>query len=417
MTDPASEALYIRDEETGLCWTPTASPIREEAAYRARHGAGYSVFEHNSNGISQELTVFVPMSQDGGRPVKLQRLRLKNETARTRTLSLTYYVEWVLGEHRESSQMHVVTGWDDEIQALTGPKPLPSRVRRSCGIRGAQRRRGILVRRPLAFLGRNGSLKSAAAMEQASLSGRTGAGFDPCAALRTTLELAPGEQTEVGCILGEAESLEAARALVSACRASGEIDAALEETKAWWDELLGTVQARTPELAVDFLINRWMLYQSLSCRIWGRSAFYQSGGAFGFRDQLQDVMALMYAAPSLARDHIILAASRQFREGDVQHWWHPPSGAGIRSRISDDLLWLPFVVAHYLRVTGDAEILSTVVPFLDGPTLREDQHEAFFTPTAAQENATLFEHCRRAVARGLTVRTARAAPHGDGGLE
>ena len=407
VTDPSSEALYIRDEETGLCWTPTASPIREEVAYRVRHGAGYSVFEHNSNGISQELTVFVPVDQNGGRPVKVQRLRLKNETARTRVLSLTYYVEWVLGEHRETSRMHVVTGWDDEAQALLAR----NRFRPENGDRVA-----FAALTPAAeswcgdrstFLGRNGSLRSAAAMEQASLPGRTGAGFDPCAALRTNLELAPGGQAEAVCILGEAESLEAARALVSACRAKGEIDAALEETRAWWDGILGTVEAHTPELAVDFLINRWMLYQSLSCRIWGRSAFYQSGGAFGFRDQLQDVMALTYAAPSLAHDHIILAASRQFREGDVQHWWHPPSGAGIRSRISDDLLWLPFVVAHYLRVTGDTDILNTVVPFLDGPTLREDQHEAFFMPTASQESATLFEHCQRAVARGLT-----SGPHG-----
>ena len=406
VTDPASEVLYVRDEETGVCWTPTASPIREEAAYRTRHGAGYTVFEHNSNGISQELTVFVPMDPEGGQPVKLQRLRLKNDSSRSRTLSLTWYVEWVLGEHRETSQMHIVTGWDDEIQALTARNVFhPERADRiafaalSVGVESWSGDRTT-------FLGRNGSLKSPAAMERTSLSGRTGAGFDPCAALRAILELAPGEQTEVACMLGEVESREAARTMVYSYRTTG-VDAALEETKAWWNELLGTVEAHTPELSVDFLINRWMVYQSLSCRVWGRSAFYQSGGAFGFRDQLQDIMALLYAAPSLARDHIILAASRQFREGDVQHWWHPPSGDGIRSRISDDLLWLPFVAAQYLRVTGDSEILSAQVPFLDGPTLREDQHEAFFTPTATAETATLFEHCRRAVAHGLT-----AGPHG-----
>ncbi len=207
--------------------------------------------------------------------------------------------------------------------------------------------------------------------------------------------------------LGEAESREAVHALLSTLRSAGKVDAALDDTRAWWNDLLGAVDVHTPELAADFLINRWLLYQCVSCRIWGRSAFYQSGGAFGFRDQLQDVMALLHAAPGLARDHIILAASRQFREGDVQHWWHPPSGAGIRSRISDDLLWLPFVVAHYLRVTGDAGILDEMIPFLDGPLLREDQHEAFFTPTTSPETATLFEHCRRAVARGLTE-----GPHG-----
>ncbi len=407
LMDPASESLYIRDEETGLCWTPTASPIREEPAYRARHGAGYSVFEHNSNGINQELTVFVPMDQNGGQPVKVQRLRLKNDSERPRTLSLTWYVEWVLGEHRETSQMHVVTSWDDEMQALTARNhfhpehgdcvaflALCASVESWCGDRTS-------------FLGRNGSLESPAAMEQTSLSGRTGAGLDPCGALRMTLELLPGEQAEAVCFLGEAESRDAAHAMILALRGSGEIEAALEKTKAWWDDLLGAVQAHTPELAADFLVNRWLLYQTLSCRIWGRSAFYQSGGAFGFRDQLQDVMALLYARPSLAREHIILAASRQFKEGDVQHWWHPPSGAGIRSRISDDMLWLPFVVAHYLRISGDSGILSTLVPFLDGPILRENEKEAFFTPTAAAESATVFEHCRRAVARGLT-----AGPHG-----
>ena len=259
-----------------------------------------------------------------------------------------------------------------------------------------------------AFLGRNGSLESAAAMEQASLSDRVGAGFDPCGALRTTLELAPGEQADGdlhpwrgGLPRGGAgPGAFAAGDRGDRCRPRG-------DTRTWWDDLLGTVEARTPELSVDFLINRWMLYQALSCRIWGRSAVYQSGGAFGFRDQLQDVMALVYAAPSLARDHILLAASRQFREGDVQHWWHPPGGAGIRSRISDDLLWLPYVTAHYVRVTGDSEILNEAVPFLDGPVLRDDQHEAFFTPNTAAESASLYEHCRRAVARGLTV-----GPHG-----
>ena len=182
--------------------------------------------------------------------------------------------------------------------------------------------------------------------------------------------MAPGEKVEITCMLGQAESAaEAAQAGSHLPRAPGAWRPRLERTQAWWDDLLGTVEVHTPELAADFLINRWLLYQSLSCRIWGRSAFYQSGGAFGFRDQLQDVMALLYARPELAREHILLAASRQFKEGDVQHWWHPPSGAGIRSRISDDLLWLPYVVAHYVRTTGDRDILEAEVPFLDAPPL------------------------------------------------
>ena len=220
--------------------------------------------------------------------------------------------------------------------------------------------------------------------------------------------MAPGEKAEIICMLGQAESVEEARRLVLAYRSrDGGRDRASSGTKAWWDDLLGTVEVHTPELAADFLINRWLLYQSLSCRIWGRSASYQSGGAFGFRDQLQDVMALLYARPEMAREHILLAASRQFKEGDVQHWWHPPSGAGIRSRISDDLLWLPHVVAQYVRITGDRDILDAEVPFLNAPPLEADQHEIFSTPEVAAERATLFDHCRRAVSRGLT-----AGPHG-----
>jgi cyclic beta-1,2-glucan synthetase len=405
--DPASEAIYLRDETTGQYWTTTASPIREKTPYRARHGAGYSVFEHNSNGIFQELTVFVPVDKSGGQPIKLQRLRLKNGSSRTRKLSLTYYVEWVLGENSETSRMQVITAWDEEMQAMTAwnrfNQGSGDRIAFAAMSMDADSHCGDRT----SFLGRNGSMESAAAMGYAELSDRTGAGYDPCAALRGGFELAPGASAEITCMLGEAKSREAALALVLAYRKTAAVQLALEASQSWWDELLGAVEVHTPELAADFLINRWLLYQDLSCRIWGRSAFYQSGGAFGFRDQLQDVMALLYSSPEIARDHILLAASRQFKEGDVQHWWHPPGGAGIRSRISDDLLWLPFVVAQYVQVSGDADILNAQIPFLDGPELKEYQREAFFTPSASAERASLFEHCRRAVARGLTE-----GPHG-----
>ena len=405
--DPGSEALYLRDEETGVRWSPTPSPIRETMAYRARHGAGYSVFEHNSNGIDQELTVFVPVDHAGGSPVKLQVLGLRNTSSRARTLTLTYYVEWVLGEHRETTQMHVVTSWDDEAQALMASNRFnpeyPERVAFAALTPSAESYCGDRM----SFLGRNGALDSPAALDATKLSGRTGAGLDPCAALRVAVELLPGERKQIVCMLGESESREAARGLVRTFRKPNAVEENLRATKAWWDELLGAVEVHTPELAADFLVNRWLLYQSLSCRVWGKAAFYQSGGAFGFRDQLQDVMALLHTAPGLARDQILLAASRQFKEGDVQHWWHPPAGAGIRSRISDDLLWLPFVAAHYVRITGDVDIMRMRVPFLEGPTLRDDQHEAFFTPTISTELESLYEHCRRAVARGLTQ-----GPHG-----
>ena len=405
--DPAAEALYIRDEESGIFWSPTAAPIREDAAYRARHGAGYTVFEHNSNGIEQELTVFVPVDQSGGKPIKLQRLRLTNASSRRRSLSLTYYVELTLGENRETSQMHVMTNWDDEAQALLawnhyhpeyGERVAFVAIAPPADSYGGDR---------TSFIGRNRSLTNPAAMELTRLSGRTGAGLDPCAVLRTVIEMNPGEVRDITCMLGQADSVAQARKLVLSYREDLAFENAFDQTRAWWDRLLGTIEVHTPELAADLLINRWLQYQSLSCRIWGRSAFYQSGGAFGFRDQLQDVMAFLYASPELARDQILLAASRQFKEGDVQHWWHPPSGAGIRSRISDDLLWLPYVVAHYVRTTGDIDILQTEVPFLNAPLLADDQHEVFLIPETTLERATLFEHCRRATARGLTI-----GPHG-----
>ena len=403
--DPVTEALYIRDEESGVFWSPTAAPIREENAYRARHGAGYSVFEHNSNGIEQELTVFIPV--DGGVPIKLQRLQLINASSRRRRLSVTYYVELVLGETRETSQMHVMTHWDEEAQAMLARNhyhpEYPDRVTfvaitPHADSYGCDR---------TSFIGRNRSLARPQAMELNGLSQRTGAGLDPCAALQITVEMAAGERRDVTCMLGQAESVAQVRELVLSFQEYQSFHDALDRTKSWWDEQLGVIEVHTPELAADLLINRWLQYQSLSCRLWGRSAFYQSGGAFGFRDQLQDVMAFLYTRPDLARDQILLAASRQFKEGDVQHWWHEPAGAGIRSRISDDLLWLPYVVAQYVRVTGDADILRAEVPFLSAEPLTVEQSEQFSTPEISLECGTIFEHCRRSVGRGLTI-----GPHG-----
>jgi len=396
--DPPSEAIYLRDEDTGIYWTPTASPIREGTAYRARHGAGYTVFEHNSHGIEQELTVFVPMDDQGGEPIKLQKLVLRNDSGRPRSLSLTYYVEWTLGETRESSQMHVVTAWDDESQALLARNHYHPDYADRVAFAAVSAPMASYTGDRTAFLGRNRSVGNPAAMERTRLSRRTGAGLDPCAAVQITLKLAPGEWAEITCMLGQAQSVEQVHTLVLAYRGRLALKTALGKTQAWWNERLGTIQVHTPELAADILINRWLLYQSISCRMWARSGFYQSGGAFGFRDQLQDVMALLYACPTLAREHILLAAGRQFKEGDVQHWWHPPCGTGIRSRISDDLLWLPFVVARYIRVTADVGILREVVPFLDAPLLNSDQQESLQSPGVSPELSTLFEHCQRALA-------------------
>ena len=405
--DPATEAIYIRDEESGVYWSPTASPIREQTAYRARHGAGYTVFEHNSSGIEQELTVFVPVDENGGAPIKLQRLQLTNASSKKRKLSITYYIELTLGENRETSQMHVATRWDDETQAILADNPYHPEYGERVTFVAITPDADSYSGDRTAFIGRNRSLASPAAMELIQLSQRTGPGLDPCAALRVSFDMAPGERRDIICMLGQAGSVDEARALVRGYREKQAFEVAFDKTRAWWDELLGTIEVHTPELAVDLLLNRWLQYQSLSCRIWGRSAFYQSGGAFGFRDQLQDVMAFLHARPQIARDQILLSASRQFREGDVQHWWHEPAGAGIRSRISDDLLWLPYVVAQYVRTTGDTDILKVKIPFLSGPLLAEDQHEQFLIPEITAERATLFEHCRRAVSRGLTQ-----GPHG-----
>ncbi|MDX9826134.1 MAG: glucoamylase family protein [Spirochaetia bacterium] len=396
--DPPPEAIFLRDEDSGIYWSPTASPVREEPAYRARHGAGYTVFEHNSHGIEQELSVFVPVDDAGGEPVKLQKLVLRNASNRLRRLSLTYYAELTLGESRESSQMHVVTAWDEEAQAMLIRNRYHPEYGNRVAFAAVSAAATSYTADRAAFIGRNRTLGNPSAMERIRLAGRTGAGLDPCVAIQVMLKLAPGERLEVSCMLGQVESAREVHALVFKYRDLHAVNAALRKTKAWWDTRLEVVQVHTPELAADLMINRWLLYQSLSCRVWGRSGFYQSGGAFGFRDQLQDVMALLYAHPSLARGHILLAASRQFKEGDVQHWWHPPSGAGIRSRISDDLLWLPYVVARYISVTADVNILQEMVPFIDAALLTEGQHESFQSPNVSSEQATLFEHCRRALA-------------------
>jgi cyclic beta-1,2-glucan synthetase len=312
-----------------------------------------------------------------------------------------------MGENRESTQMHVLTHWDDEVQALIARNPYHPEYGDRVSFAAIAPTPDSYSGDRTSFIGRNRSLQNPTAMERVGLLRRTGPGLDQCAALQITLELAHGESVDITCMLGQAESVEGARRLVLFYRDGLSLETAFGKTKVWWDDLLGTVEVHTPELAADFLINRWLLYQSLSCRIWGRSAFYQSGGAFGFRDQLQDVTAFLYAYPELAREHILLAANRQFKEGDVQHWWHPPSGAGIRSRISDDMLWLPHVVAHYIRTTGDRDILRTEVPFLNAPALEDDQHEIFSVPEVTFGRATLFEHCQHAVTRGLT-----AGPHG-----
>jgi cyclic beta-1,2-glucan synthetase len=400
--DPFGETIYIRDEDLGVVWTPTPRPIREMDPYRVRHGQGYSRWEHNSHAIEQELLTFVPVDDAGGAPVRVQRLRLRNVSSHLRRLTVTSFAEWTLGVEREDTQMHVVTEWDKNSQTMLARNAYHPDFGGRVAFTASHPSAASYTGDRTEFLGRNGSPKTPAALKRVKLSNRTGAGYDPCGALQVTVELAPGEQKEVLFLLGQGADANEARAISGRFRDAGRVEQALQTTLQWWDKTLGVVQVDTPELSVNFLLNRWLLYQDLSCRIWGRSAFYQSGGAFGFRDQLQDIMAVLYAHPAFAREQILRSASRQFVEGDVQHWWHPPSGAGVRTRISDDLLWLPYVTAQYVRVTGDATILDEMVPFLDGKPLEPDEHEVFNMPTVSKEQATLLDHCRRTIEKGHT---------------
>ncbi len=408
VVDPAGSAIYLRDDDLGVFWSPTPLPIRERDAYRVRHGQGYSIFEHNSHAIQQELLVFVPVDAGGGgAPVRVQRLRLRNLSSQRRRLTVTFYAGLVLGPVAEETRMHLVTKWDLESQSLFARNPFALEFCNRVAFATSSPPPVSYSGDRTSFIGRNRSLGDPIAMEFEHLSSDTGAGLDPCAALQLAVEIDPGESADVIFLFGEAADEAEAQALVQRFRDPANIEAAYQETRRWWEGILDTIQVETPEHSANLLLNRWLLYQTLSCRVWGRSALYQSSGAFGFRDQLQDVMALVQTAPQITRAQILRAAARQFVEGDVQHWWHPETGAGVRTRISDDLLWLPYVTAHYVRTTGDESILDEAVTFLIAKELEPNQEEAFSVPEVSATSAPLLEHCRRAIARAAGV-----GPHG-----
>ncbi|ROM89664.1 glycosyl transferase [Pseudomonas brassicacearum] len=404
VVDPAGEALYIRDEDSHQLWSPTAQPIRDDGVYRAAHGFGYSRFNHVAYGIQTQLLQYVPLDE----PLKISRLTLRNLSGRPRRLSVTAYVEWVLGTSRGTTGPFIRTEIDAASGMLLAHNPwsiaFPGRV--AFADLGGRQSAWTADRRE--FLGRHGGPAAPQALlGRASLSGACGAGLDPCAVLQCVVELAPGESVEVLALLGQAESTDTARELVLRYR-ERDLDEVLAAVKRHWDEVLGAVQVRTPDRALDILLNGWLLYQTLACRIWARSAFYQASGAYGFRDQLQDCMALAFARPAQTRCHLLRAAARQFVEGDVQHWWLPQSGQGVRTRISDDRVWLAFACANYVTSSGDAGVLDESVPFIEGRHLHPSESDAFFQPMPADESASLFEHC----ARGLDQCLALTGVHG-----
>ena len=400
VSDPPGEAIYVRDEETGALWGPTLLPIREDASpYIARHGQGYSRFEHTSHGISLELLQFVPPED----PIKVSRLTLQNHSGKSRRLSVTAYVEWVLGASRSANAPSIVTEIDPDTGALLARNAWNDDFAGRVAFADLGGRQTAWTGDRAEVVGRNGTLDHPAMLERGTPpSGRVGPGLDPCAALQATIEMPPGGREEIVFFLGQTSTVEAARTLIIRYR-TVDLDLTLNDIKTRWDDTLGAIQVKTPDRSMDLMLNRWLLYQTLACRVWARSAFYQAGGAYGFRDQLQDVMALVVAKREVAREHLLRAAARQFVEGDVQHWWHPPSGRGVRTRISDDSLWLPYALTHYLETTGDTTILDEVIPFLEGPAIPAGHEDFYFQPTVSAERGTLFEHCARALDRSLSV--------------
>jgi cyclic beta-1,2-glucan synthetase len=398
--DRPGEVIYVRDEDTDELWGPTALPIREDGApYVVRHGQGYSVFEHSAHGVSLELTQYVPL----GDSIKVSRLKIRNLSPRARRLSVTAYVEWVLGTVRGASAPFVVTELDAQTRAMFARNPFSVEYGSRVAFADMNGRQLSWTADRTEFLGRNGTLDNPAALAGGRpLSNRVGAALDPCCAQQTSVSLRANGEAEIVFFLGEAATKADALALITKYRRV-DLDAVLAEVTRLWDDVLGTVQVKTPDRSMDFVLNRWLLYQTLACRVWARSAFYQAGGAYGFRDQLQDVMALTMSRPALVREHLIRASGRQFEAGDVQHWWLPPLGQGIRTRISDNRIWLPFAVAHYVEVTGDLALLDETAAFLDGPALQDGQNESFFQPMVSEQRATVFEHCARALDVSLSV--------------
>jgi cellobiose phosphorylase len=397
VSDSSGEAFYIRDEERGHFWSPTPLPSRGTMPYASRHGFGYSVFEHMERGIHSELWVYVALEA----PVKFTVLKVRNESGRSRRLSVTGYVEWVLGDLRSKSAMHVITEIEPESGALLARNPYNTEFAGRVAFFDVDDSNRSVSGDRTEFLGRNGTLRAPAAMGRSGLSGKVGASLDPCAAIQVAFDLADGQEREIVFMLGAGQDARDAINLVNRFRGPEAARGELEAVWQYWKHTLGAVQIETPNPSLNVLANGWLMYQTLACRLWARNGYYQSGGAFGFRDQLQDVMAIIHAEPTLVREHLLRCAARQFREGDVQHWWHPPSGRGVRTHCSDDYLWLPLTACRYIQNTGDTGVLDESISFLEGRPVNPDEDSYYDLPDRSGESATFYEHCVRAIHRGL----------------
>lgn len=400
--DPSGEAIYIRDEEMRHFWSPTPGPVAGSSHYKVRHGFGYSCYESTVSGIKQNLTKWV----DKNEPVKIISLNLVNTGLMDKEISVYRYLDWVLGVHREDAAQHTVTEYDESLNTTYAQNFYNNEFAGRVAFASVLADKEVLFTEAtsdrLHFIGRNRSLANPKGLCCTyKLDSRFGAGFEPCAAFQSALKLVSGESVHLYFLLGETSSVEEARRIAAKYRDETQLTHSLEEVKTFWKKKLGTIQVQTPVEEIDIMMNGWLQYQNIACRIWARSGFYQSGGAYGFRDQLQDVSSAIYLDADLAREQILLHAAHQFPEGDVLHWWHPPTDRGTRTRISDDLLWLPYVTALYIKRTGDSDILQEDVGFISARQLEEDEQEAYLVPESSMQSASLYEHCCLAIDRSL----------------
>ncbi|MFP5108616.1 GH36-type glycosyl hydrolase domain-containing protein [Neobacillus sp. C211] len=413
--DPPTETAYLRDEESGQVWSGAPSSVHSNEPYKITHGKGFTKFDHERNGIKHEMLVYVPLED----PVKIIRVKLQNKTAEQRQISFTYYAEWVLGVQRQANAPFIVTEWVESERVMIAKNTYQETFRDATAFLGIYPQQGADTGPDYSndltwtadrneFIGRNRSMEHPAGMGRVGLSCRTGTHYESCGAIQTKLTIKPDEEQIVYILLGCDDSKKSVLQLVKKYSQPSACDQAMEELTAFWDHHLGQIQVSTPSKETDFLLNGWLLYQSLACRIWARTAFYQAGGAFGFRDQLQDSLALLHTMPEKTRAQIVLHASHQYIEGDVQHWWHEETERGIRTTFSDDLLWMPYVVSRYIEHTGDRTVLDEVAPFLMSEKLAEGEHERYEPTVRSSETGTVYDHCLRAIDRAL----GRIGEHG-----